>query len=43
MFDKTAETKSFLYRDYVQPSIFSLEDDIPTWIFQIKNGGLYSE
>lgn len=43
MFDKTAETKSFSYRDYVQPSIFSLEDDIPTWIFQIKNGRIYSE
>lgn len=43
MFDKTAGTKSFSYRDCVKPSIYSLEDDIPTWMFQIKNGRLYSE
>lgn len=43
MFLKTTQTRSFTYRDYVQPTIFSLEDDIPTWMFQVKKGRLYSE
>lgn len=40
---KTAKKRNFMYKDYMQPSIYMLEDDLPTWIFNYKNGRLYSE
>lgn len=33
----TNRTKVFRYRDYKQPTIFGLEDDIPTWIISTKD------
>lgn len=40
LFTKTIKKKHFKYRDYVQPSVEMLEDDLPTWIFNYENGRL---
>lgn len=42
LFTKITKKKHFKYRDYVQPSVEMLEDDLPMWIFNYENGRLSS-
>ena len=41
LFEESPKICQFSYRDYIQPTIFMIEDDSPRWSFRFINGRLF--